>query len=72
MCTVFICVYVLHCHSNRVRQSQRLLQTTIEDSRRAGMRLMTANERLGGLNGEVDSLAMRIAALSTECECISL
>jgi len=68
--------YSIHLHqpafavadSNRVRQSQRLLQTTIEDSRRAQMRLLTANDRLGGLCNEIDGLAKRIALLSTELD----
>ena len=54
--------------SNRVRQSQRLLETTLEDSRRAQLRLITARDRSGHLNVEVVTLEARIAALALELE----
>lgn len=53
---------------NRVKQSHRLLQTTVEDSRRANVRLITARERSSVLGNEIASLEARIAALGVELE----
>jgi hypothetical protein len=53
---------------NRCRQSYRLLQATVEDSRRAQMRLITARDRSNVLTTELSSLDARIAALTQELE----
>lgn len=53
---------------NRVRQSHRLLQATMEDTRKANLRLVTARERSSQLGKEVGALDARIAALSLELE----
>lgn len=54
--------------NNRVRQSQRMLQTTIEDTRRAEMRLITAQDRSQTLSSDMDSLLARINALKMELD----
>eukprot|EP00600_Ochromonadales_sp_CCMP1393_P006097 CAMPEP_0174975056 /NCGR_PEP_ID=MMETSP0004_2-20121128/12218_1 /TAXON_ID=420556 /ORGANISM="Ochromonas sp., Strain CCMP1393" /LENGTH=263 /DNA_ID=CAMNT_0016225839 /DNA_START=72 /DNA_END=860 /DNA_ORIENTATION=- len=51
---------------NRVQQSQRLLQTTVEDSRKAQVRLIAAAQRANALNADVHILADKIKALSIE------
>jgi outer membrane murein-binding lipoprotein Lpp len=53
---------------NRCRQSYRLLQATVEDSRKAQMRLITARDRSNLLSTELSSLDARIAALTLELE----
>lgn len=54
--------------SNRVKQSYRLLQTTIEDSRRAQIRLISAKERFCNLDVEINSLEARIASLNNDLQ----
>lgn len=54
--------------TNRVRQSQRLLHTTIEDTRRAELRLITAQDRSNTLGKDVSQLEARIAALRLEID----
>ena len=45
-----------------------MLQTTLEDSRKANLRLITARDRSAVLGNDIQSLESRIAALNTELE----
>lgn len=54
--------------NNRVRHSQRLLQSIVEDSRKAQVRLVVARGRTNNLEVEISSLEARILALTTDLD----
>jgi len=54
--------------NNRVRHSQRLLQSIVEDNRKAQLRLIVARERSNNLDVDISSLEARILALSADLD----
>ena len=54
--------------SNRCIQSKRLLNATIEDTRRAEIRLIKSQERSTQLNSEIKSIESRLEALELEID----
>jgi uncharacterized protein YoxC len=66
----------LHCFqpaftladSNRCIQSKRLLYATIEDTRKAELRLIQSQERYSVVDREIQQLLAKVQALSAEIE----